>query len=85
LTNGQAPRNLGLTDTGRPDHQNVFRNDFAPHLARELLAPVTVAHRDRDRAFGFGLTDDVAIQLRNDLPRRQLAHGAHSAASASSS
>ena len=67
----EAPRDLGLADAGRADHQNVLRNDVFGHLRRELLAPHAVAQGDRDRALGVLLADDVLVELDDDLPRRQ--------------
>jgi hypothetical protein len=43
----QAPRNLGLADTGGPDHQDVLRRHIVGHLGRQLLAADAVAQRNR--------------------------------------
>ena len=67
----EAPRDFGLPDAGRSDHQDVLRRDFLGELGRQLLAAHPVAQRDRNGAFGGGLTDDVLVQLGDDLPRRQ--------------
>src|SRR5262249_51518895 len=67
----QAARDLGLADAGRADHQDVLRRDLLGELGRELLSPHPVAQRDRDRPLGRRLTDDVLVQLRDDLARRQ--------------
>ena len=40
---GQAARDLGLADAGRPDHQDVLRHHLFAHLAFELLAAPAVA------------------------------------------
>ena len=48
----EAPRDLGLADAGRSDHQDVLRDDLAAQLFRQLFATVAVAQRDRDRALG---------------------------------
>ena len=39
--------------------------------SRHARAPVTIAQRDGDGAFGLGLADDVLVEFGNDLPRRQ--------------
>jgi hypothetical protein len=66
---GQAARDLGLADAGRADHQDVLRHHLVAQLRRELHAPPAVAQRDRDRALGGGLADDVAVELLHDLAR----------------
>ena len=67
----QAARDLGLADAGRADHQDVLRRDLLGHLGRQLLPPHAVAQRDRDRALGLLLADDVLVELGDDLPRGQ--------------
>ena len=67
----QPPRDLGLADAGRPDHQDVLRRDLFGHLRRQLLPPHAVAQRDRHGALGRGLADDVLVELGDDLARRQ--------------
>ena len=42
---------------------------------RQLLAPPTVAHRDRDGALGVGLAHDMHVELLDDLARRQVLDG----------
>ena len=63
----QAARDLGLAAAGRPDHQDVLRQNLLLHRTFELLAPPAVAQRDRDRALGIVLADDVAVELGDDL------------------
>ena len=67
----QTPGDLGLADTGRPDHQDVLRDDFFGELGRELLPAHAVTQRDGDGALGVFLPDDVLIELGDDLARRQ--------------
>ena len=67
----QPPRDLGLADAGRADHQDVLRRDFFGHLRRQLLSAHAVAQRDRDGALGLVLADDVLVELGDDLPRRE--------------
>ena len=72
---GQPARDLGLADAGRPDHQDVLRRDLLGQLRRELLAPRAVAERNRHRALGAPLADDVLVELGDNLTRRQRFHG----------
>ena len=44
-------------------------------LVGELPAPPAVPQGDRHGPLGVGLADDVAIELGDDLPGRQLALG----------
>src|SRR5579862_3649639 len=72
---GEPPRDLGLADAGRPDHEDVLRNDLVPQLRPEAAAAVPVAQRDRDRPFGRRLADDELIELLDDPARRQRLDG----------
>ena len=67
----EAPRDLGLSDARRTDHQDVLRQDLARHLGVELLPPPPVAQRDGDGLLGFLLADDELVELRDDLARRE--------------
>ena len=67
----ETPRDLGLPDARRPDHQDVLRHDFLGKLGRELLPAHAVAQRDGDRALRVFLPDDVFVELGDDLARRQ--------------
>ena len=71
----QPPRDLGLADAGRTDHQDVLRQDLARHLGRETLAAPAVAQRDRDGLLGALLPDDVLVELDDDLARRARGRG----------
>ena len=66
----EAPRDFGLADAGRPDHQDVLGRDFVAQLRRDVLPPPSIAQRDRDRALRVMLPDDIAVELRDDLARR---------------
>ena len=72
---GEAARDFGLADAGRADHQDVLRQHLLAQLVVELQAPPAVAQRDRDRALGVGLADDVAVELGDDFARRKIGHG----------
>ncbi len=60
---GEPPRDLGLADAGRPDHQDVLRQHFLAQRAGELQPPPAIAQRDRNRALGVGLADDEAVEF----------------------
>ena len=68
---GQHLGDLGLADTGRTDHQDVLGRDLGAQRLRDLHAPPAVAQRDGDRALGSLLTDDMFIELGDDLARCQ--------------
>src|SRR5690606_28942921 len=68
---GQPPRDLGLPDAGRPHHDDVLGRDLVAQLALDPLAPPAVAQRDRDRALGLLLPDDVAVELAHDRGGRE--------------
>ena len=70
----QPPRDLGLADAGRPDHQDVFRQHLFAQAAGELQPPPAVAQRDRDRALGVGLADDEAVEFGDDFAGRKVGH-----------
>src|SRR5262249_50183329 len=57
----QAPRDLGLTDAGRPNHQDILRSDLSFHVVWQLLATPAIADRDRDGPLGGILSDDVPV------------------------
>ena len=67
----QAPRDLRLSDAGRPDHDDVLRRDLVAQLRRELLPPPAIAQRDGHGALGRVLPDDVRVELAHDLFRRE--------------
>jgi hypothetical protein len=70
----EAPRDLGLADAGRPDHQDVLGRDLGAQLLVHLHAPPAVAQRDGDGALGRALADDVLVELLDDLA---WGHGGH--------
>ena len=71
---GQPPRDLGLADAGRSDHQDVLGQHLLAQLVVELLAAPAIAQGDGHGALGVALTDDVAIELGHDLAGRETAH-----------
>ena len=70
----QPPRDLGLADAGRPDHQDVFRQHLLAKAAGELQPPPAVTQRDRHRALGVGLADDEAVEFGDDFTGRKVGH-----------
>ncbi len=72
---GQPPRDLGLADAGRADHQDVLGQYLLAHRALELLAAPAVAERDGDGALGVGLADDEAVEFGDDFAWRETGHG----------
>jgi hypothetical protein len=65
----QAPRDLGLADPGRSDHQDVLRRDLLAQRLLHLHAAPAVAQRDGHGALGRGLPDDVLVEFLDDLLR----------------
>src|SRR5437762_3378889 len=71
-----------LRGAGRPDHQDVLRRDLLPQRVRDLLAPPAIAQRDGHRALRPTLSDDVLVELMDNLLRLHLANeAAHSSTS----
>ena len=63
----QSPGNLGLADTRRPDHENVLGRNLASERLADLGSAPAVPQRDRDRALGLALADDVLVEFLDDL------------------
>ena len=81
LRNGESvePRqpacDLRLADAGRTDHEDVLGQDLLAHLIGEALAADAVAQRDRHRALGGLLADDVLVEAAHDVDGAQLLGG----------
>ena len=71
---GKPAGNLCLADARRADHQNVLWHYLVPECALQLLSPPAVAQGDGNRALGLSLSDDMAVELRNDLTRGKVGH-----------
>ena len=63
----QPPRDLGLADAGRADHQDVLRRDLGAQRFIDLHAAPAIAQRDGHRALGGALADDVLVQFLDDF------------------
>ena len=59
---GQPPADLGLAAAGRADHQDVLGRHLLAQLLGQPLAAPAVAQRDRDRALGVVLADDMLVE-----------------------
>ena len=68
----ESPRDLRLPDAGGADQDDVVRRDLVPDGVRRALAPPPVAERDGDGLFRIALSDDVAIELGDDLSRGEI-------------
>ena len=64
---GQPTGDLGLPDAGGADHDDVLRRHLVAQLGGQVLPAPAVPERDRHRALGALLADDVAVQLGDDL------------------
>ena len=71
----QPPRDLGLAHAGGPDHQDVLGRDLLAQRLGHLLPAPAIAQRDRDRALGGVLADDVFVELVNDFLGGHVRHG----------
>ncbi|MCY1175258.1 hypothetical protein D9M73_154890 [compost metagenome] len=64
---GQATGDLGFTDTGRANHQDVLWRYFNAQLFGQLHAAPAVAQGNGDGALGIVLADDVAVEFVDDF------------------
>ncbi len=68
----QAAGDLGLADSGGTDEDDVVRRDLAANALRSSLPAPPIPQRDRHGLLGVRLAHDVAIQLGDYLPRREV-------------
>ena len=68
---GKPPGYFRLSDARRAYHQNVFRHDLPRDLGGKGATAHSVPESDRDGALRAALTDDIPVEVRHDLPRRQ--------------
>ena len=66
---GDAAGNLGLATTRRANHQNVLRNHLVLQLVAQLVAPPSVAQRDRHCSLRIALPYNKLVQLLHHLAR----------------
>ncbi len=71
---GETAGNFRLADAGRADHEDVLGHDFIAQVVGQLLPAPAVAQRDRHRALGLMLANDIAIELGDDLAGREIGH-----------
>src|SRR6266849_4479943 len=67
----QSAGHFGFPDAGGTDHDDVLRCHLVAELGRDVLPPPAVAERDGHGALGLLLTDDVEVQLGDDLGGRE--------------
>ncbi len=72
---GESSCDLGFTDAGGTDHQDIFGSDLVAEFGADLLSAPTVAECDGNGAFGGILSDDVAVEFADDLARCKGAGG----------
>ncbi len=70
----ETARNLGLTDPGRPDHEDVLWRNLASEWFVYLYSAPAIAQGDCNGALGLILADDVFVELLNDLSWGHLGH-----------
>src|SRR6185437_13013500 len=68
----QPARDFGFADTGRPDHQNVFRQHFLAQFVVELQPPPAITQGDGNGTLSVVLADDEAVQFGNDFARGEV-------------
>ena len=69
---GQPAGDLGLAHARWADHQDVLWGNILANFRFQATAAIAVAQRDGDSALGLVLTDDVFIQLLDNLPGSEL-------------
>ena len=66
---GQAAGDLGFADARGSDHDDVLGHDVIGDVGRQLLAALAIAQGYGDGALGGLLSNDVFIELGDDLAR----------------
>jgi hypothetical protein len=72
---GNASRDLGLSDSGGPDQDDVLGHHFVAEVLGELPTSPAVSNRDGHGALGFLLPDDVSVQSGDDFRWGELLRG----------
>ena len=70
----QTAGDLRFADAGRPDHEDVLGRDFVAQFIVQLHPPPAVAQRNRHRALGVVLADDVLVEFVDDFARGHQGH-----------
>ncbi len=63
----EPARDFGLTYARRSFHDNVLGRYFLAHGLGQHAPAIAVAERDCHGTLGFGLTDDIPVELGDDL------------------
>ena len=71
----QTTGNLGFTDAGWADHQNVFRRDFMTQLFVKLHTAPAVTQGNSNRTLGGVLADNVFVQFADNFAWGHFRHG----------
>lgn len=71
---GQPAGYLGFAHAGGPHENDVLGRDFVAQGRIKLLTPPAVAHRHGHHALGLFLSDDIFVELGNNLPGGQRVH-----------
>ncbi len=64
---GETASDLGFSDAGGSDHEDIFGCDLVAEFGGDLLSAPAVSQGDSDGAFCGVLSDDVAVEFANDL------------------
>src|SRR6202044_3655423 len=63
---------LSFAHAGRPDHDDVLGHDVFGDVGREFLAALAIAQGNGNGALCGLLTDDMLVELSDDLARGEL-------------
>ena len=66
---GKPSGDFRLADTGRADHEDIFRHDLLALGGGKERATVAVSEGNRNGALGLVLTDNVAVKLGDNFFR----------------
>ena len=63
---GQPAADFGLAAAGRADHQDVLGGDLVAQFGLKPLPSPAISQRDRNRALGIVLADDMLVERGDD-------------------
>ena len=66
-----------LTDPGGADHDDVLGGDLVAEFLGNLLSTPPVPQGDGNRSLRFALSDDVTVELGDNLSRCETSEHAH--------